>query len=523
MAKNILFIMCDQLRADYLGCYGHPHIKTPVIDALAKEGVRFDNAFCNAPVCGSSRASFYTGRYVISHGANYNNFPLRIDEHTIGDYLAPLGVRTALVGKTHMKPDISTMNRMGIDSGSELGIHLTQTGFEPFERDDGLHPMSHFDPDLAYNRYLREQGYQSDNPWNDFANASVDDDGAFHSGWFLRNARRPARVSAEHSESAYMTDRAMDFIDEAGDDPWCLHLSYIKPHWPYMAPSPYHDLYGDDDVVPSNRSDAELNNQNPVVAAFRQHRESQSFSNDHCRHIVIPTYMGLIHQIDDELGRLFAQLRQTGRWDDTLIVLTSDHGDFLGDHWLGEKELFYEESVRIPMIIRDPTPDADTTRGAVCEQLVEAIDLLPTFIESLGGSVCATRLEGRSLMPLINSTFEMRQWRDAVFSEFDFCLRRARKILDLEPGEARGFMVRTTRYKYVHYPKHPPQLFDLERDPQELLDLGMDPGYENVRAEMRERLLEWFALRHNRTTVSNEIVEANTARAFEQGFVFGTW
>jgi len=520
--RNILFIMCDQLRADYLGCAGHPFQRTPVIDALAQDGVRFEHAFCNAPVCGPSRASFYTGRYAISHGANYNGFPLRVDEWTIGDHLRDLVGRVALAGKTHMNPDYPGMARLGIEPGTRRGRAVAETGFEPFEHDDGLHPMQNYDPDLPYNRFLREQGYQSDNPWNDFANASVDDDGNVHSGWYLRNARRAARVREEHSETAWMTDRAIDFITKTGDTPFCLHLSYIKPHWPYMAPAPYHRAYGPGDVIGTNRCDGERDAPNPVLAAFMRHEESRAFSEKRCRETVIPTYMGLVEQIDHHLGRLFDAMRECGRYDDTLIVFTSDHGDFLGDHWLGEKELFYEEALRIPLVVRDPSPRADATRGMVRRELVESIDLLPTFVEILGGTP-NFRLEGRSLVPLLHDAGSPAGWRDAVFAEVDFCMRRARLDLGLAPHEARGFMVRTDDAKFVYFPRHRPQFFDLAADPLERRDLGLDPAHAGRREAMRDRLLEWFALRRNRTTVADDIIAARTATAQERGYLFGIW
>ena len=521
--RNVLFIMCDQLRADYLGCTGHPRMRTPVIDALAREGVLFERAFCNAPVCGPSRASFYTGRYAISHGATYNSFPLRVDELTLGDHLRELGVRTALVGKTHMRADRTGMRRLGIDPASEIGLNVSQTGFEPFERDDGLHPMQNYDPNLPYNRYLRAHGYESPNPWNDFANSAEDEHGRIHSGWYLRNAHRPARVEEAHAETPYMTDRAMDFMRDAGDAPWCLHLSYIKPHWPYMAPDPWHRAYGVDDVVPANRSAGERDGANPVVAAFMRHEESVNFSREECRRRVIPTYMGLIGQVDFHLGRLFEFMKDSGRWDDTLIVFTSDHGDFLGDHWLGEKELFFEEALRIPMIVRDPSPAANTTRGSVRREMVESIDLVPTFVDALGGTVDATRLEGRSLLPLLRDPSVPGTWREAVFSECDFSLRRARLDLGLGPHAARGFMVRDERFKLVHFPAHPPLLFDLVEDPGEHRDLGMDPAFAAERETLRQRLLDWFSLRRNRTTVPDAAIEAETDRATERGYVFGAW
>src|ERR1041384_6227884 len=126
MQPNILFIMADQVRWDYLGCTGHPHIQTPNIDALAARGVNFMRAFVQAPVCGGSRMSFYTGRYNVSHGATYNHFPLSIDEKTMGDYLRPLGYRVALVGKTHMAVDREGMAQLGIDPNSDVGVLASQ-------------------------------------------------------------------------------------------------------------------------------------------------------------------------------------------------------------------------------------------------------------------------------------------------------------------------------------------------------------------------------------------------------------
>ena len=361
--QNILFIMCDQLRWDYLSCYGHPHLKTPHIDSLAARGVRFDRAYCQSPLCGPSRMSFYTGRYVTSHGSQWNGDPLSLDELTLGDYLRPTGMRTALVGKTHFRADVSGMARLGIDPASERGIWLSQCGFEPFERDDGLHPDEIVRPNLAYNQWLREKGYQNDNPWQENANSSVDPDGNIHNGWHLKSSVYPANIKAEHSETAYMTDRAMAFIDDASNEPWCLHLSYIKPHWPYIAPAPYHQRYGTDDIQPTIKNASELENAHPVFEAFMQQDYSRTFAREDVREAVIPAYMGLIKQLDDEIGRLLTFLDERNLTDNTVIVFTSDHGDYLGDHWLGEKDLFHEPSVRIPLIIADPSESAESTRG----------------------------------------------------------------------------------------------------------------------------------------------------------------
>ena len=187
-APNILFIMCDQLRWDYLSCYGHPNLKTPNIDGIAARGVQFNRAYCQSPVCGASRMSFYTGRYVNSHGASWNFVPLRIGEQTLGDHLRPLGIRTALVGKTHMRADYMGMARLGIQAKSPEGVFASECGFEPFERDDGVHPSSSHDPNPKYNQYLREKGFGGENPWEDWANSAEGPNGELLSGWYLEHA-----------------------------------------------------------------------------------------------------------------------------------------------------------------------------------------------------------------------------------------------------------------------------------------------------------------------------------------------
>jgi arylsulfatase A-like enzyme len=519
--RNILFIMADQLRADYLSCYGHPTLKTPHMDALAARGVRFSRAYVQAPVCGPSRMSTYTGRYVSSHGSTYNGVPLRVGEITMGDHLRPLGLRVALVGKTHMTADRLGMARLGVTRDTIEGVLASECGFEPYERDDGLWPDEVNPQDLAYNRYLRAQGYNTDNPWHEFANAGRSQTGETMSGWLMRNARLPAAVKEEHSETAYMTNRAMDFIREAGDQPWCLHLSYIKPHWPYIAPAPYHDMYGPADMLPANRSEAEHTDPHPVYAAFMRHEESENFARQEVREAVIPAYMGLIKQVDDHLGRLWAFLEERGLFETTLIVVTSDHGDYLGDHWLGEKELFHEESVRIPLILCDPSAEADATRGQVIDRLVEAIDLAPTFVEAVGGEPAAHILEGRSLLGVVRGT--QGAWRDAVFSECDYAFRKARLLLGREPGSARGYMARTERWKYVEYDGFRPQLFDLAADPSELADLGADPAHAEVRAQMHERLFLWLRSRRMRITTSDAEVEQRTDTHKARGFIYGVW
>ncbi len=525
MPRNILFIMCDQLRWDYLSCYGHPKLHTPNIDSLAARGVRFDNAYCQAPLCGPSRASFYSGRYMSSHGVMANEDPTRIDEFLLADYLRPLGYRSALVGKADNRKDAETLRAFGVDPDSEYFRAARCGGFEPFAHHEGLYPDPIVPDDLPYNNYLILQGYRGNNPWNEYANCGVADDGTPRSGWRLRHAHYPSRVAREHSETAWTTDRALDFLEaQEGDSAWCLHLSYIKPHWPLVAPAPYHEMFGAGDVLPVVRGDAERDRPHPVVDAFMRQEYSESWARDEVRERVIPIYMGLVKQLDDALGRLFEYLERRQLFDNTMIVFTSDHGDYLGDHWLGEKDLLHEPSARIPLLVYNPNSTADETRGSVCTEPVEAIDLLPTFIEFAGGAICRERLEGRSLMPLLRSRKRPDGWRDVAVSEIDYSDRGPRTLLDQPPYDCRAVMLRGKRYKYIHYNGFRPQLFDLDKDPHELDDLGESPDHADVRDEMLQRLLRWQrGLKPRVGMPYDNLADMGPERDERIGFIIGRW
>ncbi|QXT38232.1 sulfatase-like hydrolase/transferase [Gymnodinialimonas ceratoperidinii] len=521
---NVLWIMADQLRFDYLSCYGHPHLHTPHIDALAARGVRFDKAYVQSPVCGPSRMSAYTGRYVRSHGSTWNGMPLRIGEPTLGDHLRGAGARAVLVGKTHMVADAEGMAWLGIPPESEIGVRVRECGFEAFERDDGLHPDSAKQNWSAYDDYLVAHGFESDNPWEEFANSGIDPDGELLSAWLLKNSRLAANVPEEHSETAYMTNRAMDFMREAKDDdrPWVCHLSYIKPHWPYIVPAPYHDMYNERHIVEPIRSQAEFDNDHPLMAAYREARVSRSFSRDHVREHVIPAYMGLIKQLDDNLGRLFAWMDDEGLSENTIVAFTSDHGDYMGDHWLGDKDFYHEMAVKVPLIIADPRPEADATRGHVCDELVEMIDLAPTFMNAVGCEAKPHIIEGRDLTPILHGTEGFS--RRYAISEHDYNWSEMAAALKQPQFDAHTKMIFDGRWKFIRCEGFRPVLFDLETDPQELVDLGASPEPEHVevRARMEAALLEWASRHHTRITATPQVL-AGQKSASDVGILIGFW
>ncbi|PHO03718.1 phosphonate monoester hydrolase [Rhodobacteraceae bacterium 4F10] len=507
MPKNVLFIMCDQLRWDYLSCTGHPHLHTPHIDRLAERGVLFDRTYVQSPICGPSRMSFYTGRYASSHGSTWNNIPLKVGEMTLGDHLRPLGVRTALCGKTHMTADVEGMRRLGLAPDSTIGALVSECGFEPYEREDGLHPDGpRYARNEAYDAFMKERGWPDENPWQTVANSAEDDDGNILSGWFMDNADKPARAADEESETPYITGRAMDFIREAGDTPWCLHLSYIKPHWPYIVPAPYHDMYGPETHLDPVRSEAERTDPHPVYGAFMEERVSRAFCDDGTRTRVLTAYMGLIKQIDDQIGRLMGFLDDQGITDDTMIVFTSDHGDYLGDHWMGEKELFHDASARIPLIVVDPRPEANATRGVKSSALIEAIDVVPTILNYFDGEDVPHIIEGKSLQPILHG--QVDSLRDFAISEYDYSMRNVRKRLGVSVQDAKLTMLFDGRWKYTFAEGFRPMLFDLETHPDEFVDLGGDPAYADELTRLEKLFFGWSRRTSQRTTRSDAWIAA---------------
>jgi arylsulfatase A-like enzyme len=254
-----------------------------------------------------------------------------------------------------------------------------------------------------------------------------------------------------------------------------------------------------------------------VFAGFQRRRVSRSFSDEKVRVPVVAAYMGLVKQLDDQLGVLFAALKARGLFENTLIVFTSDHGDYLGDHWLGEKEFLHEPAIRVPLIIVDPREQSDAVRGSVSHALVESIDLLPTFVELGEGDPAHPRLEGRSLLPLLSGgTIERRY----SFCEYDYATMRFRRELG-QPIDKTGIVaVVGARWKMIACPGFEPLLFDLENDPGELENRSLDPQCAAIRNELEAALMDW-SLRPRRITESNENVERRTDTQVTRGIKLG--
>ena len=421
--RNVLFVMCDQLRRDFVSCYGESRVETPNIDRRAARGVRFDNAFVQAGVCGPARMSYYTGRYVNSHGATWNRVPLSASEWTLGDYLRAAGRTAALAGKTHVLPDTAALKHFGIEIESERGALLREGGFLVVDRYDGHMPPG---PESGYAEFLRSRAMTVPIRGPISSSAPSTAITSYRDGTCAASTCLLASRSA--AETAYIRRIWRSTWMAAGVTPWVPSV-LCETALAVSRAGAFHKLFRRRDIGPIRHGPQDgTADEHPVARAYREHDECKTFAREDVVRHVRPAYMGLIAQIDFHLGRVLDTLEAMGRMRDTLIVFTSDHGEFSGDRGLGEKELLYDEIVRVPMIVMDPDPRADPTRGKPETRFVEGIDVLPTIVEALGIAGSPHRVEGRSLLPLLRGDANLA-WRDAVFAELDYGFRRARQVL----------------------------------------------------------------------------------------------
>lgn len=479
---NVLFILADQFRADCLGHLGNEVIKTPNLDRLAREGVSFTHAFNQAAPCGPSRMCIYTSRYMCSTRAINNHTPLRDAHEALPQHLRDAGWDPGLIGYNDYTPDPGIL-----PEGDERRQKLTYDNCLPgFER-----VYYHEYDSVEYFDWLRQQGY----PEELLNHAAIHSPNVPDGGPGEHLAQHyPAHYKAEHSECAYVTDRAIDYVrdrgESAGDKGWVLSLNYIKPHPPNICCEPYHDMYDPADMPAAARSAAELSPSHP----FLQRLAPDQLQDDTHLREYRACYYGMITEVDDNLGRLFAELERTGQWEQTLIIFSADHAEHLGDHFLTGKGMFYDGGMRIPWIIRDPSPAADATRGQVRQDFVEAIDSSPTIMDWLGLEV-PDRFQGRSMLPVIRGQ-DGAAAKTQIHYEFDY-RQSALAHGATDPDEHLLWVVRDKDYKLVYFadPQMPPLLFDLQADPEELTDLAGESSHQTVVLEYAQRLLRW-RMRH---------------------------
>jgi arylsulfatase A-like enzyme len=475
---NVLFIIADQLRADCLGCTGNAVIRTPHLDSLAASGSLFTHCFVQTAPCGPSRMCLYTSRYLCSTRAVNNFTPLRDARENWAFALRQAGYNPGLIGYNDYTLDPAILPP-GDRRLRELDYANVLPGFERVYYHEYDSP--------EYFAWLCEQGYPEELCNHQAIHRpQVPPEGP---GEHLE-CYFPARYQKEHSECRYLTEKALEHIRarKGREKGWVLSLNYIKPHPPNINCAPYHRLYDPAHLPTAARRPEELDHAHPYIrAAIGQGRHQDE------RHLreFMACYYGMISEVDDNLGLVFAELKDTGQWGNTLIVFTSDHGECLGDHYLVGKGHFFDKAMHVPCIIRDPRPESDAARGTQLHHLVESIDLGPTVLEWLGVEV-PDRFQGRSLLGALRGDPSHRP-RTEIFYEFDY--RTSARYFDPQTDMDKHLLwvVRDREFKYVQFADEavPPLLFDLRQDPDEFDDLAGRPEYLPTVLKYCQKLLRW--------------------------------
>ena len=493
--RNVLFITADQWRGDCLSAVGHPVIQTPTLDALARQGTLFTRHYANAVPCGPSRACLHTGMYLHNHRSGTNGTPLDARFSNWALEVRRAGYDPALFGYTHTAPDPRGLSdddpRLTTDEGLLPGINAV------------VDMATHCGP---WRHWLRTLGYTVPDDdgmtYGVRTNASPDTT-ASASAAAQADIRipRPSVYAKEHTDTRFLTQQAMDWIEHAERAPgpgWFVHLSLRAPHPPWVAAAPYNARYALHDLPQPLRAESvdEEAALHPWLATHLLRGRNQSHADGIKHHLLQASYYGLMAEVDDNLARLFAQLRAIGADGNTLIVFTSDHGEQMGDHWLYGKAGFFDASYHIPLIIRAP----EHTGGTRVQAFTEHVDLMPTMLQWLGLTV-PDQCDGAALQPWLRGETPAN-WRNAAHWEFDFRDEGVEAELGLHMEECSMNILRTATSKYVHFPSLPPLLFDLQSDPNELHNCANEPGYAALRIAQLEALLSW-RMRHTDKTLSH--------------------
>ncbi len=430
MTSNVLVICSDQHWRDAAGCYGHPLVLTPNIDALARRGTVFDVAYSAAPICVSARAAMQTGRWVHQLGTWSSAEPYDGSFRGWGHRLQEEGRRVESIGKLHFR---SSEDDNGFTQ-EIIPVHiLNGTGFTSSMVRDGL------------------ESYASN---ADFA---------------LDIGRGESRYTRYDRKVTELACSWLGDVAPGTDQPWTLFCSFVAPHHPIVAPDTFHDLYDRRQIdlprlrAPGERPDHPVLDVCQTIWDYDRHFRD----DDHvveARH----AYYGYVSFLDDNVGRVLTALEASGEADNTLVIYVSDHGEMLGNHGMWAKMNMYEESSAVPLIAAGPGMPS----GQRCASPASHIDLQPTILKAHGLDG-AGGLDGVALQDLAAGGHHDR----AVLSEYH------------ERGAVTGmFMMRWRNWKYVAYPGFAPQLFDMADDPVESADLGRHPSHDATRAACEERL-----------------------------------
>jgi arylsulfatase A-like enzyme len=511
---NFLLFITDQHRADHLSCYGHPVLKTPQIDSIAARGVSFDRFYVATPVCMPNRATLMTGRMPSVHGVRSNGMPLSLRSNTFVDALRAGGYATALVGKSHLQ-NFTGFGPIQKGAPARVGDHVLGAEFSEAKKpiaEDG--PYDQESP----SRWSAGRDFSMQLPFYGFEHVDLCTDHGHRVGghyYVWLKARRPdadalrdpknqlphdyvcpqairTAVPQELYPTRYIAEKACEWLDgrsKRGDDkPFFLMVSFPDPHHPFTPPGRYWSMYRPDDMAlpPSfdhgnraparsvawalaqrEKGGADLAGQAAFAVDEREAREAMALS------------CGMIAMIDDCIGAVLARLAASGMADDTVVIFTTDHGDYLGDHRLLLKgPAHFEGITHVPFIWAEPGRRPARRSGA----LSGTLDIAPTILDR-ARIAPYNGLQGESLLPAIKGD-DAAVTRDSLVIEDD----QQRATLGFtSPSRMRSLITQRYRMTIAHGDPYS-ELYDRQSDPHEMDNLFDDPAHRAVRAELMEKL-----------------------------------
>lgn len=477
-APNILCFVTDQHRADHLGCYGNPQVRTPNIDRLSAQGVTFTESYVANPVCMPNRACMFTGRYPSAHHLRENGQTLSASEAVLPDVLRQAGYQTASIGKIHLAP--FDMKRSLADSDREMyESHAYWRGHDelpmPYYGLDGVCLVDGHGPYVFgnYKRWLDRE--------HPGAYEMLQQRRALEPPTGARQCWKMA-LDQELHYNTFIADRTVDFLRRRDPNrPFFAWCSFPDPHHPFCPPRPYCDWYdpAQIDFSPARRI-SEFDDLPPyfhqayegTITTGGTQGDMRTITDDHYREILALTY-GMISMVDANIGRVMDALEETGLLEDTIVVFFSDHGDLMGDHWLINKGPFlYRGLVRVPTIWRLPSGLA----GTASDEIVSTVDLCPTLLD-LAGVQAPEGVQGRSYSGLL--TGKSGAGRDWAYIEYD------ESYLDDRLRQIRSKDWALTYHTNADYGL----LFDLHEDPHELRNLWDEPSNQHIKRDLLIELL----------------------------------
>ncbi|MCC2686110.1 MAG: sulfatase [Paenibacillaceae bacterium] len=448
---NILLLYTDQQRWDAVGVNGNPHIKTPNLDRLARQGLNFDHYFIQNPVCMPSRISFLSGQYPSTLGITHMGVPVPQDTVTLPVLLQKSGYVTANIGKLHFLPHANRDHR---EPHPDYGFTHLQISDEPGCYED------------AYRAWVRlKSPDQLDNvsvglpPLTEIYNKAVGiRDSVVHPEERFPKEPIPFRGRSDVTQTAFVADQTMEFIERHKDQNWFCIAGFYSPHSPWVAPQEFIDLY-DPATLPIPQYPEDVN---------KQRAKKDDFSDDTLRKAK-QGYYAMVSEVDSHVGHILDKLDELGLAEDTLVVFTSDHGEWLGEHLrYGKSYPAFDPVSRVPFIVR--WPNAIRTPGVTVSRIIEGVDFAPTVLES-AGIQAPPRMQGHSLTPYFAGKETGKE--------------------EIALTEQNGWKnIRTPDYRYICWENGKELLFDLAKDSAEYHDVADDPAYATVLADMRKLLLQ---------------------------------